>query len=81
MTVIKQANVKCPNGHVVSVYMRYCPICGSKIIYNGIHFCPNCGKERHSTDNYCVQCGYSFIQKKQKEKNDDFSFFGFLWID
>lgn len=77
---------RCPNGHTVNDDMRFCPICGAEIMYGGIRFCPNCGKERQPTDKFCAQCGYPFIQQpiirqSKEEKNDDFSFFGFLWID
>lgn len=79
------ANIKCcPNGHSVTGDMRYCPICGAEIMLSGIRFCPNCGKERNPTDRFCAQCGYPFMRPIQqpKEKSDnDFSFFGFLWID
>ena len=88
MNGIKElANFKrCPNGHTVDDDMRFCPICGAEITFGGIRFCPNCGKERQPTDKFCAQCGYPFIQQSiiqqpKEEKNDDFSFFGFLWID
>ncbi|MBR6187889.1 MAG: zinc ribbon domain-containing protein [Prevotella sp.] len=75
---------RCPNGHAVSDDMKYCPVCGVEISITGIRFCPNCGKERHVTDKFCSNCGFPFEQQiveKEEEKNDDFSFFGFLWID
>lgn len=80
------ANIKrCPNGHSVSDGMRYCPVCGEEIVANGMRYCPNCGKERHSTDKFCAHCGFSFVsqvvQQVQEEKDDSFSFFGFLWFD
>ena len=83
MSGIKElANIKrCPNGHSVTDDMRFCPICGAEIAFNGLRFCPNCGKERHLADKFCAQCGNPFVQQPKEEKNDDFSFFGFLWID
>jgi len=71
----------CPNGHHVSCDMRFCPICGAEIGENCMRFCPNCGKERQQGDLFCTNCGFSFEQKGKEDKDDDFSFFGFLWID
>jgi uncharacterized membrane protein YvbJ len=74
---------KCPNGHPVTDDMKFCPVCGTDITNVGIRFCPNCGKERQSGDMFCTNCGLSFKQEMEKEKDDDngFSFFGFFWID
>lgn len=71
----------CPNGHRVGDDMRFCPICGAEITIDGIRFCPNCGQERQSMDRFCTNCGLSFKQNIKEKKDDDFSFFGFLWID
>lgn len=83
MSGIKElANIKkCPNGHVVNDGMKYCPKCGAEVSTIGMHFCPNCGKERQVCDNFCTHCGFPFVQPPPKEKNDDFTFFGFLWFD
>ena len=72
---------KCPNGHSVGDDMKFCPVCGAELLVSGMRFCPNCGKERQPNDLFCTNCGFSFEQKIKKEKDDDFSFFGFLWID
>lgn len=80
LSIVKQ----CPNGHSVSDDMNYCPVCGAEVSLNGIRFCPNCGKERQIQDRFCSNCGFPFEQPiglKRETKNDDFSFFGFLWID
>ena len=87
MSGIKEiVNIKrCPNGHFVGDDMRYCPVCGAQITGNGMRYCSNCGKERHPTDKFCAHCGFPFIsqvvQHVQEEKDDSFSFFGFLWFD
>ena len=87
MSGIKEiANSKvCPNGHSVNDGMRYCPVCGAEITVNGMGYCPNCGKERHPTDKFCAYCGFPFVSQVvlhvQEEKDDYFSFFGFLWFD
>ena len=72
---------KCPNGHVINDDVKFCPVCGVEISAVGRHFCPNCGKARLATDNFCTYCGFPFMQPLKEEKNDDFSFFGFLWFD
>lgn len=72
----------CPNGHAVSDDMKFCPVCGSEIQDIGIRFCTNCGYKRNETDKFCPQCGKPFgYHQVEKKKNDDSSFFGFLWID
>ena len=73
----------CPNGHRVGDDMRFCPVCGAEIENGGMRFCPNCGKERLQGDIFCTNCGFSFKQKTNKEKDNDdgFSFFGFFWMD
>ena len=72
---------KCPNGHPISEGMKFCPVCGAEIVVGGLRFCPNCGKARQSGDLFCTNCGISFGQKPKEEKDDDFSFFGFFWMD
>lgn len=54
---------RCPNGHVITDDMNFCPICGAEISNVVMRFCPNCGKERQPTDKFCAQCGYPFIQQ------------------
>lgn len=87
MSGIKElANIKrCPNGHTVGYGMKYCPVCGAEIAANGMRYCPNCGIKRHPTDKFCAHCGFPFVsqvvQQLQEEKDDSFSFFGFLWFD
>ena len=73
----------CPNGHVVSEGMKFCPVCGMDISLGAIRFCPNCGNERQQNDRFCSNCGMAFFQQPRKivEKSDDSSFFGFVWID
>lgn len=75
LTIVK----RCPNGHNVRDDMKYCPVCGAEISLSGIRFCPNCGKERHTTDRFCSNCGFpfeqQFIVEKKEEKSDEFSFF------
>ena len=74
---------RCPNGHTVGDDMRFCPICGTEISSSEICFCPNCGTKRLLKDKFCSNCGLSFFQvpMQKDEKNEDSSFFGFLWID
>lgn len=85
MNEIEESSITrlCPNGHVVSEGMNFCPVCGMEISLAGIRFCPNCGTERQQTDRFCSNCGLAFFQQQQKivEQRDDSSFFGFVWID
>ena len=74
----------CPNGHVVSEGMNFCPVCGKEVSLGEIRFCPNCGTERQISDRFCSNCGLPFFHQPQQrvgEKKDDSSFFGFIWID
>ena len=72
----------CPNGHKVDCGANFCPVCGSKTHDIGGRFCTNCGCERKENDRFCSQCGMPFgYCPVEKKKEDDFSFFGFLWID
>lgn len=72
---------KCPNGHPVTDDMNYCPMCGVEIAAIGLRFCPKCGVRRQPSDEFCTHCGFPLEKKPMEEKNDDFSFFGFFWID
>lgn len=72
---------RCPKGHPVSDEMKFCPVCGAEIAVGGMRFCPNCGQKRQTMDRFCTNCGFSFDQKEKEEKDDGFSFFGFLLID
>lgn len=73
----------CPNGHVVSEGMKFCPVCGKEISLVGIRFCPKCGTERQLSDRFCSNCGLAFFLQPSgvADKCDDSSFFGFVWID
>lgn len=72
---------RCPNGHSVTDDMNFCPVCGAEISAVGMRFCPNCGEGRQPSDRFCTHCGFPFEQRPKEELNDDFSFFGFLWVD
>lgn len=53
---------RCPNCNtVVSKDARFCPQCGSKIIFEKeqpeYFFCPNCGQKLKTGTRFCINCG------------------------
>lgn len=44
------------------------------------HFCPDCGKRTFPFFDYCSFCGYSFWEKKSRDKSTDNRQFRYCWF-
>ena len=51
---------QCPNGHMVSGDMKFCPMCGAELVDYRPMSCPYCGKELAGNEKFCPTCGAQF---------------------